>query len=64
VPDKSKVEAQQLKASFHSLQTQNELLYLKNNNLKRELTSKSKYKKKRYKIDLQHNEEYKGAGVF
>jgi hypothetical protein len=64
VPDKSKVEARQLEASFHSLQTQNELLHLENNNLKRELTSKSKHKKKRYKMDLQHNEEYKGAGVF
>jgi regulator of replication initiation timing len=49
---KSEVKAGQLKASFHSLQTQNELLYLDNDNLKREIAGKSKHKKKRYKLDL------------
>jgi hypothetical protein len=64
VPDKSKVEARQLEASFHSLQTQNELLHLENNNLKREMAGKLKHKKRRHKLDLQQGEEWNDGSTF
>jgi cell division protein FtsL len=64
VPDKSKVEARQLKASFHSLQTQNEPLHLESNNLKRETASKSKHKRRPYKLDLQQDEEWNSGSTF
>jgi hypothetical protein len=64
VPDKSKVEARQLEASFHSLQTHNELFHLENGELRHAIASKQKHKKKGYKLDLQQREEYHGGAVF
>jgi hypothetical protein len=64
VPDKSKVKAQQLKASLHSLQTQNELLHHENNSLMQALTARKKRTKKRNTMDLQQREEYHGGAVF
>jgi hypothetical protein len=64
VPHNSEVEAKQLKASFHSLQTQNELLRLENDNLTHALAGKEKQKKKRYKLDLQQRKEYHGGALF
>jgi hypothetical protein len=53
VADKAKVEAQRLKASLHSLQTQNELLHHENNGLTRALEAKKKHKTKSKTMDLQ-----------
>jgi hypothetical protein len=57
VADKAKVEAQQLKASLHSLQTQNKLLHHENNCLTRALKAKNKHKTKSKTMDLQQRKE-------
>jgi hypothetical protein len=64
VADKAKVEAQRLKASLHSLQTQNELLHHENNGLTRALKAKNKHKTKSKTMDLQQCKEYHGGAVF
>jgi hypothetical protein len=64
VADKAKVEAQQLKASLHSLQTQNKLLHHENNGLTCALEAKKKHKTKSKTMDLQQRKEYHGGTVF
>ena len=64
VADKAKVEAKQLSASLHSLQTQNELLYHENDNLRAALSTKKKQQEPGYKLDLQQRKEYHGGAVF
>ena len=64
VPDKAKVEARRLKASFHSLQTHNELLHLENDGLTAAIQAKKKHKKKINTMDLQQRKEYHGGTVF
>jgi hypothetical protein len=62
--DKAKVEAQRLKASLHSLQTQNKLLHYENNGLTHTLEAKKNHKKKSKTMDLQQHKEYYGSAVF
>jgi hypothetical protein len=64
VPDKAQVEAQQLKASLHSLQVQNELLHHENQGLQQALTAREKRTDKSKTMDLQQREEYHGGAVF
>ena len=64
VADKAKVEAQQLKASLHSLQVQNELLHHKNDGLQRELNTKKKQTKQRITLTVQEGEDWHGGAVF
>jgi hypothetical protein len=64
VADNAKVEAQQLKASLHSLQTQNKLLHHKNNGLTCAIKAKKKHKTKSKTMDLQQRKEYHGGAVF
>jgi hypothetical protein len=64
VADKSKVEAKRLKASLHSLRTQNELLHLKNDGLQQALLAKKKHKKKSNTLDLRQRKEYHSGAVF
>jgi hypothetical protein len=64
VLDKTKVEARQLEASFHSLQTQNELLHAENELLQQALLAKKKHKKKSCNMDLQQRREYYGGATF
>jgi hypothetical protein len=64
VPDKSAVEAQQLKASLHSLQVQNELLHYENDGLHDTIEHKHKHGKKRKPLDLQQRQEWHGGAVF
>lgn len=64
VPDKAKVEAQQLKASMHSLQTQNELLHHENQSLQEALTTREKRAAQSKTMDLQQRKEYHGGAVF
>lgn len=64
VADKAKVEAQQLKASLHSLQVQNELLHHENDGLTASLEAKKKHKKKSTTMDLQQGKDYHGGAHF
>ena len=64
VADKAKIEARQLEASLHSLQTQNELLHHENEGLTCALEAKKKHKKKSKTMDLQQRKEYHGGAVF
>ncbi len=64
VANKAQVEARRLAASFHSLQTQNELLHHENDGLTGALDTKKKRKKKSNTMDLQQREEYHSSAVF
>jgi hypothetical protein len=64
VADKAKIEAQQLEASLHSLQTHNELLHHKYEGFMRALEARKKHKKKSKTMDLQQRKDYHGDTVF
>ncbi|KAI1507918.1 hypothetical protein Ptr86124_013172 [Pyrenophora tritici-repentis] len=64
VADRAKVEAKQLAASLHSLQTQNELLHHENDGLRAALDIKTKHQKKSYPLDLQQPEQHHGGATF
>ena len=53
VPDTAKVEAQQLEASLHSLQVQNELLHHENDGLHQMLNAKKKRTAQRITLTIQ-----------
>ena len=64
VPDKSIIEAKQLKRTFHSLQVRNELVNHENDGLTGAAAAKKKRKKKSNTLDLQQRKGYRSGKVF
>ena len=63
VPDKSKVEAKELKQALHSLQVRNALLHYENEELRSEINAKKQKKKHNSVLDLQQHQEYQSLAV-
>jgi hypothetical protein len=64
VPDKSSIEAKQLSTSMHSMQVNNEILHVENQDLKDAVTTKQKHSKKSKRLDLQQRKELCSKAVF
>ncbi|KAF1937744.1 hypothetical protein EJ02DRAFT_356124 [Clathrospora elynae] len=64
VADKAKVEAKQLSAAVHSLQTNNDILHTKIDGLRSALLTKKKHNTRSYTMDLHQNEQDTGGAVF
>lgn len=63
VTDSSKVEARRVKQVIHSLQVNNELLHLENDELRDEITTKKSSKKHNKLLELQQYKEYQSPAV-
>lgn len=63
VPDTSSVAAKRVSQALHSLQVNNELLHLENNQLRDELAHKKRPKKHNKVLDLQQHQEYQSLAV-
>jgi hypothetical protein len=63
VPDTSAVTAKQLSQAVHSLQINNELLHVENEQLRSEITTKKQQKKHNQILDLQQHQEYESLAV-
>lgn len=63
VPDKSSAAAKRVEQALHSLQIRNELLHTENAELRAELTTKKRRKKRSKLLDLQQHQEYHSEAV-
>ncbi|KAF1828885.1 hypothetical protein BDW02DRAFT_574497, partial [Decorospora gaudefroyi] len=64
VKDTNGVEAEQLRASLHSIQVQNELLHHENEGLRSAITTKKKRPTQSKPLELHQREEYCSGAVF
>jgi hypothetical protein len=64
VDDTASDRIRQLSEKLHHYQVDNELLHMKNQDLRNAVTTKKKHKKKGRVLDLQQHEEYWGGAVF
>lgn len=59
----STIAAKRVKEAFHSLQVNNELLHLENEQLRHTITTKKRKKKHNKVLDLQQHQEYQSLAV-
>jgi hypothetical protein len=64
VPDKSSIKAKRLSTSMHSMQVNNEILHVENQDLKDAVTTKRKHSKNSKRLDLQQRKEFRSKAVF